>query len=57
MLRNWLAGWTAFATFALLYVVRAPREERMMCDAFGEAYREYMLRTGRLIPRIGRADV
>lgn len=55
MLPNWLAGWTALATFALLYVVRAPREERMMCDSFGEDYREYMRRTGRLVPqRVGR---
>lgn len=53
MLRNWLAGWSALAMFALLYVVRAPREERMMCDAFGQDYRDYMRRTGRLVPRIG----
>jgi protein-S-isoprenylcysteine O-methyltransferase Ste14 len=52
MLANWLAGWTAFLTFALLYAIRAPREERMMCDAFGDAYRDYMRRTGRLFPRI-----
>jgi len=56
MLRNWLAGWTALATFALLYAVRAPREERMMCDSFGDDYRHYMRRTGRLIPRIAHRD-
>jgi protein-S-isoprenylcysteine O-methyltransferase Ste14 len=53
MLRNWLAGWGALATFALLYAIRAPREERMMVDAFGDRYREYMGRTGRLFPSIG----
>lgn len=52
MLANWLAGWSALAIFLLLYLIRAPREERMMCDAFGDAYREYMGRTGRLIPRL-----
>ena len=51
MLANWLAGWSALAIFVLLYVVRAPREERMMTDAFGDAYRDYMRRTGRLLPR------
>jgi protein-S-isoprenylcysteine O-methyltransferase Ste14 len=56
LLRNWLAGWCAFVTFALLYVVRAPREERMMCDAFGEDYRNYMRRSGRLFPRIAKSD-
>jgi len=56
MLRNWLAGWCALATFALLYVVRAPREERMMCDGFGQDYRDYMRRSGRLFPRIFKSD-
>jgi len=56
LLRNWLAGWCAFVTFALLYAVRAPREERMMCDAFGEDDRAYMRRTGRLFPRIAKHD-
>jgi protein-S-isoprenylcysteine O-methyltransferase Ste14 len=56
LLRNWLAGWCALVTFALLYVVRAPREERMMCDGFGQAYRDYMTRTGRLFPRIVGRD-
>jgi protein-S-isoprenylcysteine O-methyltransferase Ste14 len=51
LLRNWLAGWGALVTFSVLYVVRAPREERMMCDAFGEEYRDYMRRTGRVVPR------
>jgi protein-S-isoprenylcysteine O-methyltransferase Ste14 len=51
LLENWLAGWSALVTFAALYFVRAPREEQMMCDVFGEDYREYMRRTGRLVPR------
>lgn len=51
LLENWLAGWSALVTFALLYVVRTPREERMMLEHFGDAYRAYMRRTGRLLPR------
>jgi protein-S-isoprenylcysteine O-methyltransferase Ste14 len=54
MLQNWLAGWSALAIFILLYAVRAPREERMMLDAFGDEYREYLGRTGRVVPRVGR---
>ena len=38
-------------TFAILYLVRTPREEKMMCEVFGESYRDYMQRTGRLWPR------
>jgi protein-S-isoprenylcysteine O-methyltransferase Ste14 len=52
MLSNWLAGWSALATFTLMYFLRTPREERMMCDLFGDEYRDYMARTGRLVPRI-----
>jgi protein-S-isoprenylcysteine O-methyltransferase Ste14 len=33
-----------------LIAVRIPREERMMLEKFGEEYRVYMKRTGRLLP-------
>lgn len=52
LLENWLAGWYAFAAFALMYFVRTPREERMMCETFGQEYRDYMRQTGRLFPRL-----
>jgi protein-S-isoprenylcysteine O-methyltransferase Ste14 len=53
LLANWLAGWSAFVPFTVLYLVRTPREEQMMCKFFGDEYRDYMRRTGRLFPRIG----
>jgi protein-S-isoprenylcysteine O-methyltransferase Ste14 len=52
LLQNWLAGWAGFVSFAVLYLVRTPREEKMMGEFFGESYREYMQRTGRLWPRL-----
>ena len=52
LLSNWLAGWSALVSFAPLYFLRAPREEQMMCEFFGQQYRDYMGRTGRLVPRI-----
>lgn len=52
LLENWLAGWSAFATFAIMYLIRTPREEAMMCEYFGEEYRDYMRQTGRIFPRI-----
>jgi protein-S-isoprenylcysteine O-methyltransferase Ste14 len=55
LLQNWLAGWAGFASFWLLYLVRMPREEKMMCDFFGEPYRAYMKRTGRLVPRLDKS--
>lgn len=50
LLHNWVAGWSHLASFTLLYLFRVRREERMMLGRFGEEYREYMSRTGRLIP-------
>ena len=52
LLQNWIAGWAGLALFTPLYVLRVPREERMMLDRFGEEYRAYMERTGRVVPRI-----
>lgn len=54
MLENWLAGWAALGAFAVLYFVRVPREEQMMGEHFGLAYRAYQARTGRLFPRVRR---
>jgi len=54
LLPNWLAGWSAFVTFATMYFLRIPREERMMCEFFGKEYRDYMGQTGKLFPRVRR---
>lgn len=54
LLQNWIAG-PAFLVASLpLYIVRIPREEKMMEDEFGEEYRKYAERTGRVVPRIGK---
>jgi|SRR5688572_1235212 len=55
MLENWLAGWSAFVAFAILYFVRIPNEERMMSEFFGQQYDDYMSQTGRLLPRFRRS--
>jgi protein-S-isoprenylcysteine O-methyltransferase Ste14 len=52
LLENWFAGWYPLFAFGLMYFLRTPREERLMLDTFGPAYQDYMLRTGRLFPRL-----
>ena len=52
LLQNWIAGFALLASFLPLYLYRVPREEQMMLDYFGEEYRLYMNRTGRIIPRL-----
>jgi protein-S-isoprenylcysteine O-methyltransferase Ste14 len=51
LLPNWIAGLSGLVGFGTLYFLRVGQEERLMIAAFGDAYRAYMERTGRLIPR------
>ena len=51
LLWNWIAGLSMLVTLLPLVVYRIPREERMLVEQFGDAYRDYMRRTGRVIPR------
>ena len=54
LLQNWIAG-PAFLVMQIpFYLRRIPAEERMMLQQFGDEYREYMGRTGRLFPRFRR---
>jgi protein-S-isoprenylcysteine O-methyltransferase Ste14 len=53
LLQNWVAGWASLVLFLPLYLLRVPREEQMMLDEFGEEYRAYMNRTGRVVPHLG----
>lgn len=58
LLQNWLAGCSALLAFTVLYFLRTPREEQLMCESFGEEYHEYMRQTGRLFPRLkGRKEI
>jgi protein-S-isoprenylcysteine O-methyltransferase Ste14 len=52
LLPNWVAGFSGLVGFGVLYFLRVGQEEKLMADAFGDAYRAYMTRTKRLIPWI-----
>ena len=47
---NWLVAVSYLGVFGGIILVRVPSEEEMMLEQFGDAYRNYMQRTGRLIP-------
>jgi len=51
LLQNWIAGLSMLVFFLPFYRVRVPNEEKMMLEHFGEQYREYMNKTGRVIPK------
>lgn len=51
VLANGLVLVFGIAAWGLLYFLRVPREEEMLIAEFGNEYREYMRKTGRVIPR------
>jgi protein-S-isoprenylcysteine O-methyltransferase Ste14 len=53
LLQNWIAGPAFLVASIPQYVAWISREEEMMEDEFGEEYRRYMERTGRVMLRIG----
>jgi len=44
-----------FAFTILVNYLRIPREEQMLIEEFGDEYREYMKRSGRLLPGLNRS--
>jgi protein-S-isoprenylcysteine O-methyltransferase Ste14 len=52
LLPNWIAGFAGILGFGTLYLIRVGREEEMLLETFGDEYRDYMRRTGRVIPRL-----
>jgi protein-S-isoprenylcysteine O-methyltransferase Ste14 len=52
LLPNWVAGLSGLVGVGLLYFGRVGAEEALMQKSFGEEYRAYAARTGRIIPRI-----
>lgn len=54
LLHNWLAGFANLVVFIPFYFLRVQAEEKMMQDSFGDEYREYMKKTGSVLPKTGR---
>jgi protein-S-isoprenylcysteine O-methyltransferase Ste14 len=50
LLPNWIAGPVGLVAFGALFFYRAGREEALMIDTFGDDYRDFMLRTARIVP-------
>jgi len=52
LLANWIAGPAGLVAFGFHFFMRVGREEQMLHEKFGEAYRDYAARTNRIIPWI-----
>ncbi len=51
LLQNWVAGFLNLLIFIPFYFLRVQAEEKMMLDSFGEEYKNYMQKTGGVIPK------
>ncbi|MGY5859382.1 MAG: protein-S-isoprenylcysteine O-methyltransferase [Candidatus Thorarchaeota archaeon] len=49
---NLFVGVFGIVAWTLLYVMRINDEEAMLIDEFGDEYKEYIERTGRLLPKL-----
>jgi protein-S-isoprenylcysteine O-methyltransferase Ste14 len=54
---SWFIGLLWLSLFAVILIVRVPREEAVMREEFGDAYRDYMKRTGRFFPRLAGKEL
>jgi len=54
LLQNWIVGFSMLVTWLPGYFYRIPAEERMMVEHFGDEYRDYIKRTGRVFPKLWR---
>ena len=54
MLHNWIAGYSLLLVVVPQYLSRVNDEEQMMLEQFGEEYKTYINKTGRIIPRFLR---
>jgi protein-S-isoprenylcysteine O-methyltransferase Ste14 len=52
LLQNYIVGFMFLIVFSAFYLERVPLEEKIMKDKFGEEYNDYVLETGRVIPKI-----
>jgi tetrahydromethanopterin S-methyltransferase subunit A len=52
VLQNWIVSLMMLMVAGLFVTVRASEEERFLSRAFGDGYREYAARTGRIVPRL-----
>jgi protein-S-isoprenylcysteine O-methyltransferase Ste14 len=53
LLQNWIAGFANLLIFIPFYMLRVQAEEQMMINKFGDQYRDYMKRTGGVLPKMG----
>ncbi len=52
LIPNWIIGPSFLLFFVPLYFYRIPKEETMMMKQFGEEYKRYMEKTGRMFPKL-----
>jgi protein-S-isoprenylcysteine O-methyltransferase Ste14 len=49
---NWVVSLSYMLPVIFMYLTRVSDEEKMMIEQFGDEYRDYMRKTGRLVPKL-----
>lgn len=49
---NWFIGFCGIAIIVSVIILRVPEEEKLLIEQFGDEYRNYMKRTGVLLPTL-----
>ncbi len=57
IISNLLAGFSGIIVCLILYLVRVPKEEKMMIENFGDEYIEYAKQAGRIFPKLHSAKL
>ena len=52
LLQNWIAGFSFIMVSLPLYLFRVKKEEKMMIEEFGNEYKDYIQKSGRIFPKI-----
>ena len=52
LLQNWIAGPLNLLFYIFFFYFRVGSEEKMMLDAFGDQYKDYMQQVGGVIPKL-----
>lgn len=50
---NWLLIGIPLLILIAFYIYKIPKEEKSLIDNFGQGYKDYMKKTGRLLPKLG----
>jgi protein-S-isoprenylcysteine O-methyltransferase Ste14 len=50
IISNYIAGFSGLIVWVVFYLIRVPKEEKMMTEYYGDEYLAYIKQTGKILP-------